>query len=188
MKKDKLEDFVISNRNEFDEFEPREELWDRIQQKRKPVRKLQWRTIAWQAAAAVAIFISSYFFFDVMNSDPTQSQNQQIAEQSPVEDEKMQMLMEAEMFYTSKINSTKEELFHLSGNDNDFMKDLDLDLEELDEVFNELKKDLKDNTDNEEVIEAMVQNYRLKLTILEEILLQVSKSSNKNENTNDYEI
>ncbi|MEZ5084430.1 MAG: hypothetical protein R2750_13445 [Bacteroidales bacterium] len=55
MKKDKLEDFIINNRNEFNEFEPGEELWERIQQKRKPIRKLKWKTITWQAAAAVAI-------------------------------------------------------------------------------------------------------------------------------------
>ncbi|MEZ5084429.1 MAG: hypothetical protein R2750_13440 [Bacteroidales bacterium] len=96
--------------------------------------------------------------------------------------------MEAEMFYTSKINSTKEELFQLSGHDSEFIKEIDFDLKELDHVFEELKKDLKDNTDNEEVIEAMIQNYRLKLTILEEMLMQVSKSSDKNENKNNHEI
>jgi hypothetical protein len=58
---------------------------------------------------------------------------------------------------------------------------------ELDKVFEELKRDLKDNSDNEEVIEAMIQNYRIKLEVLDEILTQLKKSrgSNKKNNLSD---
>ena len=39
---------------------------------------------------------------------------------------------------------------------------------ELDSVYISLKSDLKDNIANHEVIEAMIQNYRLRISILEE--------------------
>ena len=42
-------------------------------------------------------------------------------------------------------------------------------------AFSELKADLKDNVDNEEVVTAMMENYRLKLQILEEILKELEK-------------
>ena len=67
--------------------------------------------------------------------------------------------------------------------------DLNYDMVELDKVFEELKNDLKDNSDNEEVIEAMIQNYRFKLQMLEEILLQLNKSKNsENEKSSSNEI
>ena len=45
----------------------------------------------------------------------------------------------------------------------------------MDQVFAELKTDLEENVDNEEVITAMMENYRLKLQILEEILVELEK-------------
>jgi hypothetical protein len=49
------------------------------------------------------------------------------------------------------------------------------DLNAMDDAFADLKSDLEDNVDNEEVIMAMMENYRLKLQILEEILSKLEK-------------
>ncbi len=84
--------------------------------------------------------------------------------------EQMQMLMEAEVFYTSQINTAQEEFIMLSGDNKELIADIKYDLSELDKVFEELKNDLKENGDNQEVIEAMIQNYRIKLQILNEML------------------
>jgi Ni,Fe-hydrogenase III component G len=59
---------------------------------------------------------------------------------------------------------------------------------ELDNIFKELKHDLKDNAANEEVLQAMIQNYRIKLEILTEILEQLNKSKNKKNKPYDNEI
>jgi len=174
MKNDKLEKFVIENREEFDVFEPDDKMWDKIQEATTPVKRLNWKTIAVRIAAVVVIFIASYFFHDL-----TQKDNGQVAintkEEQP--NEQMQMLMEAEVFYTSKINTAKDEFVRLSGEDKKLIDDLNFDLGELDSIFEELKKDLKENGDNEEVIEAMIQNYRIKLQILEDMVKQMNKVS-----------
>ena len=62
--------------------------------------------------------------------------------------------------------------------------DIKRDLSELDAIFLELKKDLNDNANNQEVIEAMIQNYMMKLEILEDMLEQIKPTKNTN---NDYE-
>ena len=49
----------------------------------------------------------------------------------------------------------------------------------LDSAYVELKNDLKDNVDNEEVINAMIQNYRIKLQILEQILDNIQSNEDK---------
>ena len=43
----------------------------------------------------------------------------------------------------------------------------------------ELKDDLNDNADNDEVIQAMIQNYRIKLEILEEMLNQIKSTQER---------
>lgn len=185
MKEDKLEKFMFENREDFDVFEPGEEMWDGIQQSITPVRKLNWKTIAIRVAAVVVIFVASYFFHDLTQ----QNANVQTAEENNEQpNEQMQMLMEAEVFYTSQINSAKQEFILLSGENKELIDDIKYDLSELDKVFDELKNDLKENGDNQEVIEAMIQNYRIKLQVLQEMLGQMNKNSKTNENTNEHEI
>lgn len=178
MKRDNLEKFIIENREAFDVYEPNAELWNRIHQPAPKTIRLNWKTVLVRVAAVVVIFIASYFFHDLMQKD--NGKDIAATEQNMENEEKnnVNVLIEAEMFYTSQINSAKEEIILLSGNDRRLMDDVNLDMVELDHLFDELKNDLKDNSDNEEVIEAMIQNYRIKLQVLDEILLQLKKSNN----------
>ena len=162
-------------------LEPGADIWNRIQKPAPKVIRLNWKTVFVRIAAVVVIFIASYFFHDMMQKDREQSV---AGKEHPLENEdqsKVNVLIEAEMFYTSQINTAKDEIILLSGNDHELLSDVNQEMVDLDNVFEELKNDLKDNSDNEEVIEAMIQNYRIKLQVLDEILLQLKKSKN-NEN------
>lgn len=53
------------------------------------------------------------------------------------------------------------------------------DIEALDLAFAELSEDLKDDAQNEEVVQAMISNYRLKLKILERILEDLEGESHE---------
>ena len=61
-------------------------------------------------------------------------------------------------------------------------------MEELDEVYDELKEDLKDNASNPEVIEAMILNYKVKLEILEDLLEQLKAKENQDEEDESYSL
>jgi hypothetical protein len=177
MNRDKLERFMIDNRDEFDEFEPNPELFQGVQV-RKPAISMtkKWNSAIWKVAAAIAIFIASYFFHDFMNvSDPGSMTQVNETEQAS---EVFKMLMEAEMYYTSQINSKKEEFNYLSSGNPDINREINYELVELDSVYADLKRDLKDNAANEEIIEAMIQNYRIKLEILEDVLQQMNAANN----------
>jgi predicted CopG family antitoxin len=66
---------------------------------------------------------------------------------------------------------------------------LSTDMEELDDVYRELKEDLKDNASNPEVIEAMILNYRVKLEILEDLLNQLKEKEHQDdENEESYSL
>jgi len=57
----------------------------------------------------------------------------------------------------------------------------------MDSIYSSLRKDLKDNINNKEVVEAMIQNYRIRLDILENMLQQI-KGNESTEKKPHYEI
>ena len=182
MKTDKLEKFILDNRESFDEHEPSPELWDKIQKPDSKTRiiNINWKTYASRAAAVVVIFISSYYFHEYRSQRSSNSiaeSTESVIEKNPLYKE----LVEAEFYYTAQINDRKNELFMLAGDTQGLQKDINAELEDLDANYQELKEDLKDNAYNQEVVEAMIQNFMLKLEILEDILNQIKSSQEKND-------
>jgi hypothetical protein len=51
--------------------------------------------------------------------------------------------------------------------------------EQIDSICSEIKKDLKDNVANQDVIEALIQNYRIKIRLLED-MLELLKENEEN--------
>ena len=182
MKTDRLEKFIIDNKDEFDELIPSPMLWDKIETREPRTVQLNWKTIGLRVAAVVVIFISSYYFHDFVQN---RNARQNLAAKEAGFDGQnsiYQELVEAEFYYTSQIAETKEAVFYLTSNNHSLRNDINTELLDLDKVFQELKNDLNDNADNEEVIVAMIQNYRLKLEILKDILHQLKSTDDKNNN------
>lgn len=185
MSPDKLEKYILDHRQQFDDQEPDPALWDKIDTRKAPVMRINWKDVAWKAAAVAVIFVASYYFHDYMASRNQFSRgmmSRNAGKNSPIVKE----LMEAEAYYTSQINLRKEEVFRLTSSNPEVRHEIDDEMIDLDRVYNELKDDLKDNADNEEVIEAMIQNYRLKLDILEEMLIRLEQS-NESQNKESHE-
>jgi septal ring factor EnvC (AmiA/AmiB activator) len=85
---------------------------------------------------------------------------------------------ELEMFYSSKID---EKLLLLTGrltNEPIVQEDLD----RLQTEYLELKRDLKDNADSEEVIAAMIMNYKVRLQLLERMIYEIHDDENESNN------
>ena len=97
-------------------------------------------------------------------------------------------LMEADVYYSAEISSKKQELFSLTGNEPGLQMDINNDLGDLDAILLELKEDLKDNADNREVVEAMMQNYMLKLEILEDMLDQIKGNKENDDDEKGFSI
>lgn len=187
MKPDRLERFILDNKEGFGPPMPAPDVWDKIQ-KREPQKEnlFNWKMVMSRAAAVAVIFISSYYFHEyrsmIKAKAPGQNATVDLAQQEPV----YQEMEEAESYYSSQIKYKKNELFSLTEDSPELQKDINRDLSELDNILLELKADLKDNAANQEVIEAMMQNYMLKLEILEDMLKQIkpnNKQQNKNETT-----
>jgi len=88
-------------------------------------------------------------------------------------------LKEAENYYSNLVSTRLEEIKPFLADNPGISEAINVDLVELDSVYISLKNDLKDNVANDQIIEAMIQNYRLKLKILEELLAEIKQENNK---------
>ena len=172
---DRLEDFVRQNREQFDLREPDPSVWLKINPANTPVAK-ERRPMRWlRVAAAVAmIFAGSTAGIYFLTGEK--------AETDQYSSELYMEIQETEQYYSQMVNQRYDELKPLLVNNPVAEEMLSLDMTELDEVYSELKEDLKDNASNPEVIEAMILNYRVKLEILEDLLNQLKEKENQ-----DYE-
>lgn len=173
--KDRFEEFVKNNREEFNIHTPNPDLWKKIEKKKKGTgtRKI-WLIVSRIAAVAIIFFLSyAYHEFRDYRKQERLAKNidQKVYEMVPE-------LKEAEFYYNNQVNLKLEELQPLFTHSPEIKEEVNRDLTELDSVYISLKQDLMDNIANDQVLEAMIQNYRLKLDILEDLLHEVN-----NENT-----
>jgi len=172
---DRLEEFVKQHREEFDLREPDPSVWLKINPANAPMvkerRPLRWLRIAAAIAVIFAGSAAGIYYLTGGSSEAELASNALYIE-----------MQETEAFYTNMVAERYRELQPFLAADPVAHEMLNADLEELDQVYKELKEDLKDNMANPEVIEAMILNYRVKLEILEDLLNQLKEKENQ-----DYE-
>ncbi len=179
--KDRLEDFIMKNRESFDVLEPDPSLWLKINagnQGKGKSRRLNWLRYTAAAAVIFASLSAGIYYISGINSSPEKLYGDLYKE-----------IIETEAFYTNVVNQKYNELQPYMATSPDLKKELDFDLNELDGIYLDLKEDLKDNVGNPEVIEAMIQQYRMKVEILEQLLNQLKEKENNNyEEQNEFSL
>lgn len=168
MKTDRLEEFIKENREAFDQYEPSGKVWEQISKsktKTKTVIFTNWFLRVAAVLAVVAIFAVTITKTDIFNSG-------EIAQQS--DDPELRELIEAEAFYASQVNKKMDEIRKCYVAYPDIKEDVEMDLNELQQMYNELKTDLKENVSKKTVIEAMIENNRYRLKMVDEVLDQIN--------------
>jgi hypothetical protein len=159
----------IHNNKEFEvyDFDPTTS-WDVIAGKLdgSHVSRKYWHNTYWRLAA-VFVVVLGLILIIFFNSTFLNSANQVVIANSEVQ--------ELELFYTSKID---EKLLLLTGklNSEPIVQE---DLDRLQKEYLELKIDLKDNADSEEVIAAMIMNYKVRLQLLERMIYEIHDNENE---------
>jgi hypothetical protein len=176
--KDHLEELMLNHREDFDLLEPKARLWEGVEKKMKKNTKHHLRFYISRAASVVIIFMLSFLI-----------QRYYLNHQNPIKE--IPELQEAEVYYSGLIDEKLKEVRPMLAEFPDVQKELDSDMSELDSVYNGLKEDLKDNVSNQQVIEAMIENYRTRINILEEMLHFLNKDEKEipaNHNKSEYEL
>ena len=174
--KDKLKDHIQENRSQFELYQADiDSIWDNVDKaldNEQKKNQFQWKPFLKIAASIVLIFVVGFTAIRFANNSQKYQDGVSLAEISPE-------LAEAEYYY-SRLVDEKFALIRSVNNQLDPL--ITQEISVLDSAYQDLKNDLKDNMDNEEVINAMIQNYRIKLQILEQILDNINPNENeKNE-------
>lgn len=186
---DPLEEFIHNMRSSFDDATPDPALWEKLSENLDKDEKkvIPWRTYLIRMAAVITIFGLSWFIHDIMDSYQVERDSVNAVAEAEYSPEARELL-EAEVFYSNQISEMQEQVFVLTSGQPELQREINIELSELDTVYAELKRDLKDNAANEEIIGAMIQNYRLKIIILTDILEQLKETEETREMEADYEI
>jgi len=174
MKKDRLEQFITENRDQFDIHEPDDRVWNKINSRiHKNRRDLSLKKVIWWAAVIFITFTASFLLQEFLH------RNNSVTGIKDKKNHKFEIpeLQEAEIYYASLVDEKIIEIEPLLKDQPELGYALNNDLAELDSIYAELQNDLKDNIANDEVVEAMIQNYRLKLEILEDFLTNLQKNN-----------
>lgn len=181
MKKDKLELFIHDNAEDFNSLDPPVMAWDAIEKELPGGKKSVTRTLwpyAWKVAAAVLIFISAWLLNDYLDQKKPTEHN--FAKTETSANPELIDLSDAEAYYTTKISSKQAELAVYARQHPEIIEDLKKEFREMDKNKAELKKDLAESNADEKVIEAIIQSYRVKLEILDQMLTQLRNSNEGN--------
>ena len=89
-------------------------------------------------------------------------------------DPELQELIEAEAYYAYEVNGKLKEIQKCYKLNPEIQMEVEGDLQELGSMYNSLKNDLKDNVSNKEVIEAMIENNRFRLKLVDDVLKQIN--------------
>ena len=179
MKEDKFKDFISNNRSSFDTYEEDyDEIWLQIEKEVSRNKLKKSRNFLLKIAASILILVvTGITITRIYYPSPSELGSGNSLSEA---------LMDATYYYKVLID---DKLDQIKANQNEIDPDIFKDIESLDQAFSELQNDLKDNVDNEEVIEAMIQNYKIKLEILESILSELNETGENpfenEENPND---
>lgn len=168
MLEDRLERFVKQNRGQFDDEEPNELVWNRINERLAVKPDVKVRQLVWWRAAAVIFFVCS---IGLLFRDGLFSTHQNEVADDP--------FIQTEHYYASQI-ADKEQLIQLylvnyPGLEVEFKNDLG----QLDDIYIQLKEDYIINN-SEVVLDALIMNLQSRIDLLNR-QLNIIKSINQKE-------
>lgn len=163
--KDELEKYIIENKREFDENKLDEvdklKLWshisDELPEQSKKIISI-WKKPVFQIAASIILLLGFSFSFMMNNSNNN--------ENSIVNEELYEIDNHYKLLVDNQIQLIKNNS-NLSKRDQD---DFLLLIDDLDEEYNKLKTELNTGVNNERIIEAIINNYRKKIKLMENLL------------------
>ncbi len=179
---DNLEQFINNNRDAFDDAIPSLKVWasiDKVANKREARRLRFIKNL--RVAAAVLVLLTAGGIGGSLITQAGQSNDAMAILQ-----ENAPEFFEMEQFFQKEIDNRVGQL--VSYNPNEPVLD---DLKQIDQTMNELKQELANAPKGQEeaIIENLIQNYQMKIAILERVLERIQLNSHtKNSKTEDDEI
>lgn len=190
--KDNIEELILNNLDELNDYEPAEGHFERFQAKlnAEGKRKRFNFTLVWKVAAAVVFVLlatnQAYIYFSSdKNGVFVENKNEALTLASVSAE-----YGEVEFYYTSAINQGLNQWNLLAANgyiSATEQEAMNTELADFEERFKSLQADLAANPNDERVINAMIEYYKAKLEIINMIvnkLQEVKQQKNNNHENN----
>lgn len=183
-----IEKIIRDNTGFFNEEEPFEGHFERFSARLEarqfvsPGRTSILPHLLKAAAVAILVTLSSLWTWEhVLSPD---ANRMTLGEVSPE-------YREVEQYYVQQVNMFENQIDNVWINDDPEEKEMLMDeLDQMDEMYLELQRDLKANPNDERVINAMIEHYQRKVDIMNYVLSQLRQVQQDNENQineEDYE-
>ena len=175
----RLENFIRDHREEFDGNEPDPVLWKKLEQQLETgdsdKKIYRMAIMRWTAVAAAAVLVTfGVFYFtnkpqSVLAGRTTNAQaNDIISAINPAYAKEV-------YHFTQLIELKQTELKKIEKEQPGLYKEFLGDITTLDSSYNALKKELPQNPNREQLLEAMIENLRLQTDLLNHQLLIIKK-------------
>ncbi|WP_295769589.1 hypothetical protein [uncultured Mucilaginibacter sp.] len=167
----RLENFIKNNREEFDDLEPGEDLWARIESRmpasvvEMPVAKPEVRTFSLgfvlRVAALIIVVMGIGFTLYLRSTKPASGVD--LAAINP-EYAKQQAR------YVSLIEDKRSELKELTKTDPQLYREFSSEINKMEASYKKLKTDLATSPNQERVLRAMIRNLQIQAEVLNQQL------------------
>jgi hypothetical protein len=180
---DNLEEYIMKHREELDRYKPAPSIRKRIGRTLKNRKNPAYRWIS--VAAMLAVIIGSAVLFLKPGTRLPEKSTAGNGSSSP---QAVTQLKETEIYYNNLANSLYNEATPMLAKNPEIKRELTTDLSQIDSICGEIKKDLRDNVANREVVEALIQNYRIKIKILEDMINVLRENEGNTEKKKSHEL
>lgn len=182
---DHLRDFVQKNQTEFDRETPPAMDFSKLGVVEEPTGpRMVPITWLYRVAAVFVVVLGVGLIWLLSNKNTVQSDSvaetdEQVEQPDFSLSELSPEMAELEEYYTSEMLMKQKELEDLGYGDA-----IDEELAVLDQEFAALKAELGENVDNHLIVNEMVKNYKLKLDLLESVLMDLQENYDDKNLTN----
>lgn len=179
---DNLKKYIQENKQVFDEHQTdRAKMWKGIENRLEPQKKPEvktrrlWQSPIFKIAASITIIFGIFTLTNLsLNVNKTYN------------DTANQELEDIEIYYSNLVSfhvtMIKKNTVLSSSEKEEFL----LFIDQLDEDYELLKSEMKNNINNEYILEAIVKNYKKRIELIENLLEQINNSKKITENENEY--
>lgn len=169
-----VETFIEDNRAEFDTEIPNLKIWAQIDKvvNRSSEKRFILRGVLLRSAAAIALLVvgatAGIFVYEKRENTLVEKQVEQVAPD----------FQKTEKFYDQQVQAKLTKLASYQNTDPSVFSDL----KQIDEIQEELKAELSNApmSTREEIVRRMIENYQIKIGILERVLEQVEGNPSQN--------
>ncbi|CAM1346890.1 hypothetical protein [Tenacibaculum crassostreae] len=162
---DKLHQFFKDN--DFDVFEPHQGHLNRFQRKLENPKKSKNPSFFWMSIAASVVLVLGFYLGSYQ-----QQQTYGLADVSP-------KMAEAQNFFVTTINQELKEVEQFRNLETEtIIEDSLNEIEELEDQYKSLEKDLAKRENKHQIVREMIQNYQQRLDVLEKLLIHLEQQQN----------